>query len=287
MCEGREKHRKDPVATMKTILVGGTHLDFGWALQFIARARYKAQPYIRSDRVIVACEETFHYLFEDFAHGIELYPVKTGQRDRWLYKGKAPMPPKEILKKYKGAKLFYPNESRCKRKEAKWVKYGQMPLGPLTEPIPGAILIHARNLPKVGYDRRVVGGSRNWSTEKWEELVRLLDNPMIVSVGSKSGARHIDQTIDGRGKDLRNLCRLMAVSSVLVGESSGPHHLNALCGGKSVVWTHKHKEKSLDGKTNRWRYEEGWNPFKSPVTVLDDGWDPQVSDVLDAIKGYL
>ena len=42
------------------------------------------------------------------------------------------------------------------------------------------------------------------------------------------------------------------------------------------------------GGNNRHRYEVSWNPFRTPVTVLDDcNWKPQVSNVIREIDKIL
>jgi hypothetical protein len=204
------------------------------------------------------------YLFDDFADVIEVYPTKKGLRDRWMFNGEIPSPPKSTLKEYPKAKLYYPTENRCKNTSVKWHKYGQEESS-ITLPRYD-ILIHARNLkPTPWYDKKVVKGSRNWPTEKWEKLISVLRDYSIASVGTKTGSRHIEGTVDLRDIPLVDLCRHMANTNCVMGESSGPMHLAALCGAKAVVWTHRHKEKSLGGKTNRWRLEKGWNPFRSTV----------------------
>jgi hypothetical protein len=272
----------------------------GWSLPFIARARYEAQNY---DHVVVRCEEPFPYLYQDFAHEIITYPVKGGKRDRWLYNGEPPKYSKGVAeiharlrKEYDSVKLFYPTEDRCKRKEAKWFKYGEW-RGPTTDGptfyyVKPSIFVHARNLGKVWYDRKCVGGTRNWPSDKWNALVNSISNPInkifVSSVGSIDGAINIDNTIDMRGIWVNHLCEFLRQAKVVVGPSSGPMHLAMLCGCPTVVWTHKIKEKSLDGHTNRWRYEQFMNPFQTPVTVIDRfGWNPPVEEVAKAVNAYL
>lgn len=273
------------------LLVYGTHLEMFWMLAFIARARYKAQFF---EHVVVRCEEPFPYLFKDFADEIITYPVKGGKRDRWLYNGHYPDVTiavseisQRLCKEYRHVKMFGPTEDRCKRKEATWFKYGQEgTLSPLIDPFPFHILIHARNLPKVYYDKKY--GNRNWPVEKWNELVSRFKGRMIASIGSTGGALHIDQTVDARGIPMDRLCRMMSISNVIVGPSSGPMHLASLCGCPHVVLTHDYKEHSLNGHTNKWRYEKMMNPFNAPCTILDKNrWNPPVDVVVKAVEGYL
>jgi hypothetical protein len=263
-----------------TILVGGSHIEFGWNLQFIARARAESNHY---QNVVVACEPQYEYLYRDFATKFEFYDSPKGLRDRWLFNKKEPLPPKKILEKYKGAKLFYPTEDRCKRDQVEWFNYGIAPYHQFFN----CVLVHARNITPVRYDKKVVGKSRNWPIQKWYDFVHSLDC-RIISIGDIKNSKWISGTKDIRGTSLEILCCTMNRSSVIVGESSGPLHLASLCGCPQVVITHNHKEKSLDGKTNRWRYEKGWNPFNTPCTVLDeDNWDPPVEKVVEAVRKYL
>jgi ADP-heptose:LPS heptosyltransferase len=272
------------------VLIYGGHIEFGWHLQFVARARYKAQEY---EHVIVHCEEPFRYLYEDFAHEIITYPVKHGLRDRWFYNKTEPKYSNDVagihamLKaKYGTIKLFHPNESRCRRKEAKWFKYGQESIVPKH-----SILIHARNLSKTRYYDKRLGINRNWPGEKWTEFVSQMGGKGLTFVGSETGSRYFglsDEMADMRDMPLKSLCGLMTNSKVIVGESSGPLHLAALCGCSVVVWTHRKREVSLGGHTNRDRYERIWNPLNTPVTVLDKwGWCPPVDEVVKAVEGYL
>ena len=154
------------------------------------------------------------------------------------------------------------------------------------------MLIHARNLPSVYYDNKIIGHSRNWPTEKWEECISYFDNKYkggyFGSIGTKNGARHIKGTTDFRDEPLDRVCTYMRGARVVVGESSGPLHLAMLCGTPVVVITHNRKEKSLDGRTNRWRYEKMMNPFNVKCTIFDrDNWRPKVNIVYYEIEKYL
>jgi hypothetical protein len=47
-------------------------------------------------------------------------------------------------------------------------------------------------------------------------------------------------------------------------------------------------EKSLGYKTNKWRLQKGWNPFKTKVRVIDAyDWKPPVDAVRNEVRRFL
>jgi hypothetical protein len=277
-----EKIDSGKEAPKKTILIGGSHCEWGWLFPFVARARKVSRKY---DKVIVSCEYQYRYLFEDFANEFEFYDRPDGQADRWLYKKQPPLPPEYIRRRYRNAKLFYPNEKRCKSKKLEWFKYGK------PNKIKFDVLLHARALkPTKHYDKKIVKGTRNWDMDNWKRLSKALNtlNLKVASIGSIKGAYHIEGTQDYRGVDLKQLCNTISGSGMIVGMSSGPCHLAMLCGCKAIVWTHAHREKSLNGKTNKWRYTKWLNPFKVPVKVVEKyKWDIPPNVIIKLIRNWL
>ena len=258
---------------------------------FIARARYKAEEF---DHVVVRCEEPYTYLYQDFANEIITYPTKNGHRDRWLYNGECPRYTDSVKaihdrlkKEYGKVKLFFPTEDRCKRPEAKWFKYGQEPATEDYDAVHSDIIIHARNLGKVRYDK-INKINRNWPREKWEVFAKASNvHKEVFCIGTTTGSIAVPGAHDHRGIELKELCNYLAHAKVVVGESSGPMHLAMLCGTPIVTWTHNIKEKSLNGHTNKWRYNEMCNPFKVPCTILTKhGWNPTVQEVVEATEKY-
>ena len=122
-------------------------------------------------------------------------------------------------------------------------------------------------------------GYRNWPVENWNELSRRLCGLRVASIGSKSGALHIDGTDDWRGIELGVLAAVMASSTVLLSPSSGPAHFASLCGLRHVVWS---SEKDRGLFNNRERYEKLWNPLDTPV-VFVPSWQPTVNEVIAVI----
>jgi hypothetical protein len=63
-------------------------------------------------------------------------------------------------------------------------------------------------------------------------------------------------------------------------------HLASLCRTPHVVWTDA--KKWARGRTNRQKYETWWNPFGTPVHVIDEeGFDPAPETILDATLAAL
>ena len=65
-------------------------------------------------------------------------------------------------------------------------------------------------------------------------------------------------------------------------------HLSSLCGTPHVVWTNT-AVTAVGNVTNRERYEKLWNPLGTRVVVVDQphGWNPEVEQILEAVKGEL
>ena len=78
-------------------------------------------------------------------------------------------------------------------------------------------------------------------------------------------------------RPLHDTIHMLRTARVLVGTSSGPMHLGALCGTPLVVFS---------SERNRRRYETDWNPFNVPVKFIPT-WHPSVGQVQDAIGEVL
>lgn len=264
----------------KTIIIGPDNIEFGWMLQFIGRARKKAEQY---DRVVVYCEEPNEYLYQDFATDFISFDYKKGWRDRWFFGGKRLSLPKLIIESFPGAKLFTPTRKHCLGGEGKFVKYGHPDDGARAD-----VLIHARNIKRGDWIDRACGGDHNWGKENFEQLASRLKGKTVASIGTQKDAHHIPGTKDFRDAPIMSLCGAMSKASVIVGESSGPMHLASLCGLPHVVITHGRPEKSINGHTNKWRYMTGWNPLKTECCVVEHPrWNPTVDDVMLKVLRYV
>lgn len=144
---------------------------------------------------------------------------------------------------------------------------------------PAYTLIHARATDKFKT------GYRNWPVENWEKLVPHLTG-FVASIGTTESAYHISNTADLRGLTLHTLCDYMAGASVVIGPSSGPMHLAALCGCPHLVWTgHKRTVERCEGS---------WNPFQTKCLTHFNKfewdtrreWQPEPETIVELLRGF-
>ena len=248
-------------------------LEFGWLVAtWIPAVRCKARGY---DKTIIVGKPGHQALYE-FASDYYEY-TKSGNCDRWLLNGNICHTPKFLKQNYPDAKFWYPDKRICMNKPREYYKYGQN-----SEAKGYDLLLHARACSKYGQS------NINWGLKNYIKLVEEFDDVKIASIGSMSGAHHVPGTDDLRGVPLSLLVGVMANAQCVVGTSSGPLHLASHCGCPHVVITYDKGLKILGGKNNRYRYEKLWNPFKTPVSVIDKwGWHPPVEPVIKATGKYL
>lgn len=171
-------------------------------------------------------------------------------------------------------KLYGRHESR-----GEFIQYGD-PSGHVAYDV----LIHARDMVKgsKGGDRR-----RCATREFWEYLGEVLDHMNVASIGLPDLSLCVPGTIDLRGISMQALMDTLSASKLVVGATSGPIHLAALCNCPQVVWTDTHR--LIDGYTSKDRVEGIWNPFRVPVQVIhvdygpEKRWEPTIGSVLGAI----
>jgi len=77
--------------------------------------------------------------------------------------------------------------------------------------------------------------------------------------------------IDFRDKPLKVVCDFLRSAKMIIGTSSGPMHLAALCQCPQLVFS---------TKKNFARYEKYWNPFHTPILFPKGGWQPSLKEVL-------
>jgi ADP-heptose:LPS heptosyltransferase len=130
------------------------------------------------------------------------------------------------------------------------------------------LLIHARK--PIGKRKR-----HSYPIAYWEVIVHDLVRRGITVACIGTEAFMPPGAIDLRGLPLKYVVDLMAVCLVVAGPSSGPMHLASLCGARHVVWTDKSYYSAIRGG-NRRRYEQVWNPLRTPCRVIDEyGWHPK------------
>lgn len=136
------------------------------------------------------------------------------------------------------------------------------------------VVIHARNRPTT-----FAFEGHNYPLAKWNELIDLLREAgltKIVAIGTKEQS-HIPAGVeDKRGIDLGDVMDIMASARLAIGPSSGPIHLASLCGTPHVVWARNRQQSAVQTR-NKERYEDYWNPHKTPVNVILHG-DKEVVD---------
>ena len=246
---------------MASLVAGPWCGEFGWELcVWNPVVRKYSEGY---DEVIVYGKPGMEYLYKDFAEYRE-YDIPHGSTDGCFVNGKIYKLPDNIVKQY-GRYIMPSNRYVFYSKVYKSFK--------IDVEKKQRIIIHARNTNKMGT------GIRNWPIEKWRELVARLSNFEIISIGTKSDALYIENSVDKRSIGLENLILLINSSLCVVGPSSGPMHLASLCETPHVVWTDS-KVYDYVGFNNKYRYEKAWNPFNTPVKVIEeDRWNPDVDKV--------
>lgn len=129
------------------------------------------------------------------------------------------------------------------------------------------VVIHARDTHKMR------SGGRNWAHEKWDLLCEHVSQVApVFAIGTKQGSYCPPTAGDLRGHDMRVVCMVLSTARLVMGGSSGPMHLAALCNAPMFVWSHP---------VNRRRYLEDWNPFGVDVTFYDEeGWNPSLKKIM-------
>lgn len=234
------------------------HELFAW--QGILRTIANNEKY----RKFIVCGRKGHeYLYADFATGYVNYDPPSKETNMWMCK--------KWSWDYNGKYDIIVKPNNYLGYDQEIIKYG----------VKGEhcydIVVHARSTEKCG------SSYRNWNRNCWDAFVRGFPNAKIVSIGTKTDALGIDGTDDERDIPLSGLADLLKNSSVLVGPSSGPIHFGSLCGIPHVTWSPRD---TMSITPNKERYEQGWNPLKTPVTFLEGSWNPSVDDVVGAVRKY-
>lgn len=260
--------------TRKRTLVAGVWIgEFGWELlSWQAYIRRQSRNY---DQTYIIGPETSRHLYSDFY--TSYLPIDLGGSPNcWWNDG---IPPEKLLEA----------EGLLRTQDCDFISPSR-----LTGPIPiadqefirfgdagkcaGRIVVHARD--------RKHRLNASWPQEKWDELTARLNTEgfRVMAIGTKAllpkGAE------DARGGDLKETVDLLASAQISIGPSSGPMHLASLCATPHLVWADSSVHPLFNGTTQE-RYERTWNPFQTPVKVLDRTWQPEVQDVFKATLDFL
>lgn len=262
----------------KTLIAGPWVGELGWEVaRWVPAVRAAAMGY---DRVVVVCRKGHEALYQRCGEDVVFEEYSPhGFADRWLCDGRKWDVPIAVHHKHPGATVFSPGKGVCRNGPFNCRAYY-----PCVRPLQGwhdATIIHARAILKAD------GSARNWGAKRWnalvEELRKRCPEKDIFAIGTHSGALCPAGCRDRRGLPLDDVISLLCTAAICIGTSSGPMHMASFCGCPHVVLTGKEYQRSIKG-TNRDRYERLWNPFDTPVCVIDhDGWRPSVQRVVDAI----
>lgn len=135
------------------------------------------------------------------------------------------------------------------------------------------VLLHARG-------RTDFSAYYNWPLDKWAAAVEALRGMGMkcCCFGHSETSRLVPGCDDWRGTRLGTMVRLLNQARFAVGESSGGMHLAAWSKCPIVVWNGSHAGK---WPAMRDRYHTDWNPFGTPVWMLDRStWNPGVEEII-------
>jgi hypothetical protein len=256
----------------KTLTTGPYAGEFGWEL-------FSWQAYIRRlskqyEKTIVCAPSGHDALYADFASEYIPFDAAVGIRDCWwLANADVVVKKKQEELRSLGSKLIIP-VSAIKICDQDFIKFGTPGVEPAFD-----ILLHARE--PIG--RRP---QHSWQLDNWNRLcIRLSERGLrLACIGTE--AFGVRGTVDRRNIPMKQLMNLMASATLVIGPSSGPMHLASLCGTPHFVWTDNAVYQAI-GANNRRRYQELWNPLRTPCKVFDSyGWNPPVNEVADAVLAY-
>ncbi len=257
-------------ASQATLLAGPWVGEFGWELfGWHAHLRRLSEYY---KETVVGCRAGMEYLYRDFADKIIPYCIESPGTGGWKNAGLDTIP--NIRNDYTFEECEFINPyfkigyvlGRPSRSSRAFFNQKFKRLGEEDYSLAVDIVVHARATNKNDSAKRNI-----WDEQDWDNFLDRMsyDGYSIAFVGSEDGALSTSQGEDYRGVDLQTTCNVISSGGCMVGPSSGPMHLAALCGTPHVVF-------SAD-PNNEARYNEYWNPFNTPVTYIKmERWDEQI-----------
>ena len=272
--------KKRLFAKANTLLAGPWIGEFGWELfcwQGYLRARSR-----EFERVIISSRPEMEPLYTDFCHEFIPFtcnePGVSGYKNPG-YKHCPDISAQRDFKEYISGEFYIgynrhnPSLSSKAFLQQEFYKYGKH-----SSSLAYDVVLHLRQTNKKNSARR-----NGWDLGEWNIFLDKLQQKAtykICCIGDINASGFLDGCTDMRGLSLNELFDLLASSRVIVGPSSGPMHLGALCGCPQVVWSGQ--------RTNQYKYEKFWNPFSVPVKYIQDSdWKPCVEPVLDSALGIL
>jgi len=248
--------------------------EFGWEL-FGWQSILRAMSDVYSIRVW--CKPGHNYLYRDFAQAVHTFDPGPHEPNCHKVSGGRTFERPHPDRKWLTVNDVYRNgwnslfDGTLKHE---FIKFG-------TDVGPGYhIAIHARSTKNLNT------GFRNWPISNWIEFVKQVGDRLICSIGTVDGAHHVPGTVDLRSMGVHTTCNTMAGADLVIGPTSGPMHLAALCGAPHFVWTGHRR--SID------RYAHQWNPFKTEHEIYfnkfewdaGENWQPSVEEIIEGIRGF-
>jgi hypothetical protein len=256
----------------KTLLAGPWVGELGWEL-------FCWQGYVRKlsreyNKTIIISRTGQDFLYEDFASEFYAFDSPTSEANMWdgainVYNAN------QLIRSIKFDKRVIPfnigygydeNNSAAiiyqDFNKQEFIKYKSDTIDKHYD-----IIIHPRN--------KIVGKDRNWDANNWQKLIDLLKKDYSIAIIGNNEAHKLNGADDYRNISIRYTISLLNRTKLAIGQSSGPLHLASLCGTPHLVWSHE---------SNKLRYLEHWNPFKTPVFFYSEmSWNPTVDFIYDKI----
>lgn len=265
-----------------TLYAGPWQGEFGFEIAcWQANVRRAARNH---KKVIVGCVPSSRALYADFATDFFDVPVDHNTTsDKRYDQAAAEKITAAFGSKIRGGRWM---QAKVMNPQAgDFIRYGKSHPGAAYD-----VVVHARDMVKgsKGGDRRRCAPREFWEALGHGLKARGLE---VACVGLKECSLLIPHARNLRDADLRVMMDVIASSKVIIGPSSGPIHLAALCGCPQVVWTDT-KHRGAGGRTNVERLRRAWNPFGTAVKIIHtdqkevDGfsWIPEFEEVLAEIE---
>ncbi len=236
-------------------------------------------------KVVVACPRMSEALYADFATDFWPVPSATHAAENTSGCRRCDGAEKGIISEFRsqipsGAEWIQPKI--YSPKGGQFIRYGQRHRGAEYD-----VVVHARHMVKGTH-----GGDLRRSTPQdvWDDIGFTLHQAglSVACIGLKSCSLEIPHSADMRDIPLSTVMDILRSSKVIVGPTSGPIHLAALCCCPQVVWTDTTHVGNYDRKSNVQKLEQWWNPFGVATRIMhtdskesvDNYWIPDVGDVL-------
>jgi len=284
----------------KTMVAGPWVGEFGY--EIMAWQGFVRMLSRNFQETVVICQPGHEYMYQDFATRIVKWDMPAGNTALWQRRTQSDeaggdscaREAKRIMSgagEYTHMNPYWVSTAKdmpherwrgCSCYAQEFVKFGNRPPG--RRETPKYMVIHARDTNKSHT------GHVNWSRENWTELVKRFEGWDISCIGSMDGSMLIEGCDDLRGSTLENLATYLSQVDLVVGPSSGPMHFASLCCTPHLVWSAYNISRDL--------YTRSWNPFFTPVTVVEpedgskawqtrESWSPGVDMIETEIRKML